>query len=110
MDRTLHGTGAKSLGRPLELRGEIRPLPDNAAAALSPERDATALIETLKREPVETLLVVGDVYEDMKSAGISRLRESLVSAGIALQIHVPKHGVHAGIWAAARLAARTLAV
>jgi hypothetical protein len=94
--------------------GNVKPMAANLAGG-----DATAstlaritaaptdLLAAVKLARPEVLMLIGSAFEDARSPGTQRVSELLLTAGLELPVHTPESGTQAGVWAAARLAART---
>ena len=87
--------------------GRVRRLTFSVGPTAQPIATSKELIDTLMREQVAAVVLIGDEYEDLNTGGAKQLQESLAVAGSEIKLHVPLHGTHVGTWAAARLAART---
>jgi len=96
--------------------GEVRVIPGRTPggirtgvtdeSALGPV-DPQRLVAAVRETQADLLLLVGDSFEDGNSVAARRIRDVLAEAGLRLPVHIPVASGHAGIWAAARLAART---
>jgi len=98
------------------LPGQVKPLVVGSTAPATEGTEADkaiapseSILSAVNLAEPEVLLLVGEDYEDEKSAGVKHIVELLASAGLNIPLHISKHGTHVGTWAAAKLAARTFA-
>lgn len=80
--------------------------PTAAAEATGPLRELLAAVHVARPD---LLLLIGPEYEDAESTGSKRIRALLSAASLKLPVHTPGYGRQVGVWAAAKLAARTFA-
>lgn len=85
------------------------PAKDGAAAAAEAADLARKLLSAVLFARPDLLLLFGPGYEDAGSPGTKRMLEMLLAASLNLPVHTSRQGIQVGVWAAARLAARTFA-